>query len=270
MSRFLLPLLFLLPLAFLSCYEDRVGCLDPDAANYDLVADEACPECCTYPVFSVRVSTVWDGEALVPDAVYTDGAGNTFRLVDFRYYLGDLRLLADGVDLPEPQREVAFTLADGTSTTLNGNYTLATSDRTSREVGAFRLGVTPIAGFAGSYGLPDRFRDVLPASAPSGDALRTQPRRLNYLDGNGYVQSRLEYVLPGAPDTLSVSTYGSVPFTYSFAEAVTPARGADIRLDLEADLSELLGTIDLTADSTVVGAQLGASPAFITPTAIVY
>ena len=270
MSRFLLPLLLLLPVVYSSCYEDRVGCLDPDAANYDLVADESCPDCCAYPVFSVGVATVWEGEAFVPAQLYTDGAGNAFRLIDFRYYLGDLRLLADGTELPEPQRAVPLTLGDGTETTLNGNYTLGTSARSTREVGAFRLGVTPIAGFAGSYGLPDRFRTVVPASAPSGDALRTQPRRLNYLDGNGYVQSRLEYTLAGSPDTLSVSTYGSVPFTFRFAEPVTPARGADIRLELEADLSQLLGELDLTADSATLSAQLSGPPDFIVPTAIVY
>lgn len=270
MPRFIVPLLFLLPLVCASCYEDRVGCLDPDAANYALLADEACPDCCTYPVLSVRVSPVWEGEAVVPAATYADGAGHPFRLVDFRFYLGDLRLLAEGIDLPEPQRGVPLTLTDGTDVTLNGNYTLGTSARTTREVGSIRLGNRPVAGFAGSYGLPDRFRGVLPASAPSGDALRTQPRRLNYLDGNGYVQSRLEYVLAGTTDTLSVSTYGSVPFTFTFADPVTPDRGADIRLDLEADLAELLGEIDLTADSATLALQLGAAPNFIVPTAIVY
>ena len=270
MPRFLYPFLFLLPLVGTSCYEDRVGCLDPDAANYDLVADEACPACCSYPQLSVGVTTVWAGEAFVPEAVYTDGAGNAFRLIDFRYYLGELRLLADGFDVPEPRRDVALTLADGTATTLNGNYTLGTTARTTREVGAVRLGVVPIAGFAGTYGLPDRYWSVVPASAPSGDALRTQPRRLNYLDGNGFVQSRLEYTLAGSPDTLSVSTYGSVPFTFRFAEPVTPARGADIRLELEADLGALLGAIDLSADSASLSVQLGASPDFLVPTAIVY
>ncbi len=36
------------------CYEPKEGCLDPQAVNYDVTADEACADCCTWP--SLRLS----------------------------------------------------------------------------------------------------------------------------------------------------------------------------------------------------------------------
>lgn len=267
MIRSLRLLILLLPL-LTACYEDRAGCLDPDAANYDLVADEDCPACCAYPALSVRLTTVWGEDPFVAGDTYTDGAGNDFQVVAFRYYLGDLRLLSAAADLPEPQRPLVLTDRSGAQVNLNGNYLLASTAPSTTGVGAFRLGQTPVSGFAGTYGLPERYRNIEPASAPPGDALRTQPRRLNFLDDRGYAQARLEYTTETGGDTLSVSAYGSEPFAFTFAEAVTPSRGADLQLDLEADLEVLLGGLDLAADSTIVADGIRGRIDFLRPVAI--
>ena len=268
----ILPCLFALAvLSLTSCYEDRVGCLDPDAANYELRADEACPDCCTYPELSIRMIPVWNDTAIVGGDTYEDGAGNTFQLVDFRYYLGDLELLSSTVDLPEPRREVELEeVINGTTgeVILNGNYLLASLQRTTTNVGEIRLGETALTGFSGTYGLPDRYRNIVPATAPTGDALRTQPRRLNYRDGRGYVQARLEYTLAPGRDTVSVSSYGSVPFELTFPEEVFPRRGADIRLDVQADLQKLVGAIDLSADTAAVAEGLTQPVDFLQPVGI--
>ena len=42
------------------CYEDQTGCIDPDAANYDLQADLGCLDCCTYPAYSLRITPRWE------------------------------------------------------------------------------------------------------------------------------------------------------------------------------------------------------------------
>ncbi|MBB4079267.1 hypothetical protein GGR28_001887 [Lewinella aquimaris] len=256
-----------LSLILFGCYEESTGCLDPDADNYAFIADLACSDCCSFPELAIRNLTVWGDSTIVVGKTYRDGANNEFRIVRFRYYLGDLRLESSTVDLADPSRSVdllEIVNGDTTDVTLNGNYLLATaSSITTTTVGALRAGVSPLIALSGSYGLPDRFRNVIPASAPSGDALRTQPGRLNYRDGRGYVQSRLEYTLPPATDTLSVSSYGSVPFELSFGQEIPPARGFDIRLDLQSDLSLLLGTIDLSGDSSSVADGLNQAPDFI-------
>ena len=250
-----------------------MGCLDPDANNYDLGADEACPACCTYPSFSVRLSTVWEEGTAIAGTRYTDANQDSFQLVDFRYYIGDLRLLSSTTELSEPQRPVDLSEeVNGTvrDITLNGNYLLAGLPRRSTTLGSVQLGTDALTGLSGTYGLPERYRNVLPRSAPSGDALGTQPRQLNYRDGRGYVQARLEYSLPPYSDTLSVSTYASVPFSVSFPGGVVPLRGADVLVDLEADLHELIGGLDLSADSAAIAEELSRSVDFIRATGITF
>ncbi|CAH0999354.1 hypothetical protein LEM8419_00652 [Neolewinella maritima] len=254
------------------CYEDRVGCLDPDADNYDLQADEGCTDCCVYPDFSIRISPEWNDTALVVGQTYTDGAGHPFQLIRFRYYLGELRLESTATELAEPARPVELQegiAGDTTDVILNGNYLLATTTVTTSTVGTLRIGTAALRSFSGTYGLPDRYRNVIPFTAPSGDALRTQPGRLNYRDGRGYVQSRLEYTLTPGGDTLSVSSYGSVPFSLDFGDDLLPERGLDLRLDVTAQLDLLLGSIDLTADSATIAQALDREVDFLRPVAIV-
>ncbi|WP_116107417.1 MbnP family protein [Lewinella sp. IMCC34191] len=260
-------------LTFSSCYEEVVGCLDPDANNYALGADEACPDCCTYPALSVRISTVWGDAPIEVGGTYADVKKDSFQLVDFRYYLGDLRLQSSAIELPEPFRPVELEEYVGGNVrevTLNGNYLLASATRRSTTVGGVRIGEVPLTGISGTYGLAERYRNVVPATAPSSDALRTQPRRLNYRDGRGYVQSRLEFTRTRGGDTISVSAYGSVPFELPFGDAVRPARGADILLDLEADLQQLLGDLDLSADTATIAEGLSQPVDFLRATAITY
>ena len=254
-------------LTLTACYEDTVGCLNPDAANYDLQADEACPDdCCTFPSLAVRVTPRWEEAAVVAGGRYPHGSpGDSFTLVRFRFYLGELQLEADGRALPPPEREVELFTASGGSATpviLNGNYLLATTQATTTTIGTVRTEGAGLTALTGTYGLPERYQVVDPFLSPTGDALRTQPGRLNFNNGLGYVQSRLEYVItPG--DTLSVSSYGSLPFALDFGTPFFPPRGSDLRIDLSAQLDELLGPIDLSADSATIAAQLGRTVDFL-------
>ncbi len=255
-------------LVLLGCYEDSTGCLDPDADNYDLLADQACVDCCTFPALSVRVSSVWQDTAVVVGRTYTDGFGHAFQFVRFRYYLGDLRLTSADAALADPSRTVALVAADNSPLSLNGNYLLASLTTTTTPVGTLRTGSSTLTGLSGTYGLADRYRTVAPTLAPTGDALRTQPGRLNFNDGRGYVQARLEYTRSPGGDTLSVSTYGSLPFLLDFGQGVTPARGFDLRVDVQARLDLLLGSVDLSADSTTVAEALGRAADFFVATGL--
>lgn len=252
------------------CYEDRSGCLDPDASNYDLLADDGCTDCCTYPEISVRVSTVWEDSAIVVGRTYTDGADNPFQFVRFRYYLGDLRLEAAGSDLPDPRRPVTVKQrVSGDSTlTVNGNYLLATIPTTTTRIGFLSDYGDGLTALSGTYGLGDRFRNILPASAPTGDALRTQAGLLNFNDGNGYVQAKLEYTRGAGGDTLVSIVYGSLPFELPFGQVIQARRGFGVRVDLQARLKRLFDRIDLSQGSSSVATAVGQGTDFLRVTGL--
>ena len=253
-----------------SCYEDRTGCLDPDAANYDLQADLGCLDCCTFPALSVRITSVWQDSALVVGQTYRDGANNTFQFVRFRYYLGSLRLESSVRELPDPVRPVELRqrVSGDTAITLNGNYLLATLSTATTAVGTISTGGATIEALSGTYGLDDRYRQVIPSSAPTGDALGTQPGRLNYNDGRGYAQARLEYTLTPGGDTLSATSYGNLPFVLPFGQDIQPRQGFDLRVDVQAELFDLLGTLNLASDTATVAQGLGAGTDFLTVTGL--
>lgn len=251
--------LLLLPLLLTACYEPQEGCLDPDAANYDLAADDDCSDCCEFPSLSIRIATVWDSLTFDPASTYQDAVGNNFELLNFRYYLGDLQLLSGDEFLPEPEAAIELQLVEGQDTTdavLNANLILgmASAGATTSEVGNLRIGTASLSALSGTLGLAERYRAVFTPSVPRGNALGTQPGLLNFNDGRGYARARLQYLLAG--DTLSVTTFGSEDFILDFGQSVSPDRGFNLTLSLQADLAPVIGLLDLSADSAVIASEL--------------
>lgn len=235
-----------------ACYEDNIACLDPDATNYDILADEACPDCCVYPSFSLDVDRIWGDTTLSTDSTYQDGAGNDFRLIRFRVYLSGLGLLAGGRELPIPENEVEAGILSGTDTVLtviNTNIALvsATSSSTSSTIGRLRVGTDSLTQLRGTFGLVEEYMAVYPASAPASSPLSTQVGLLNFNDGQGYLTASAEYVLTATDDTIRVDARGTEPFVLDFPGPLAPLRGVNLTLELEADYQQVFGTIDLTA-----------------------
>jgi len=260
-------LFLLLPLIFLaSCYEDRVACLDPDASNYDLRADEACADdCCRYPNLQLNVTRVWGEESFSVDSIYSDGANNRFRLVRLRFYLGGLELASNEVLLPTPDRLIEIgTIENGDTVTteLNANVALiGTTTGTSTTIGTYRGENRLITGLVGTLGLGPEFAALVPSTAPASSPLLTQPGLLNLRDGLGYLQASAEYQLIGRADTARVNVYGFEPFALTLPIPGTPARGTTLTLLLEIDYRQAFAGVDLLArpEDFVTGLLRGMS-----------
>ena len=245
--------LFITLLLLTSCYEDRIACLDPDASNYDLQADEACPDdCCTYPNFTVELTRSFGERAFSLDSTYTDGAGNRFKIQRLRFYLGDVGLLANDRPLPVPENIIEVREAIAGDTLLaesNDSNLLVTTTGGNRVVGAYRSGgERSLTALSANLGLVPRIGAVVPRFAPAASPLSTQAGLLNFNDGRGYVQASLEYVLLGSNDTVRVDTYGSEPFVLPFPAAVEPQRGSALTVTVHVDYGLALGMANLAVN----------------------
>ena len=80
---------------FSSCYESVEGCLDPEATNYEVDADNSCDDCCTLPTFSILMSYLVDGQS------YTDG--DTFRVSSQGLMIEDFHFFISGIQLFDPE-----------------------------------------------------------------------------------------------------------------------------------------------------------------------
>ena len=259
-SLLLLLALFLLTLG--SCYEDRVGCLDPAATNYDLRADEGCGDCCTFPSLRLSLDRVYGENAFSLADTLTDGAGNRFRVLRARFYVGDVELLAGATFEPVPQNFVEVGVrenGDTVLTELNLNLALlSATGSATRTIGNVRPGGSALTDLSLTLGLPPTFADVVPTSAPASSPLSVQPGLLNFNDGNGYLRGSYEYILTDTDDTLRVDLTGFEPLTLPFPAPVIPVPGTDITVDLEIDYAELFGALDLArpaADQVSLAAE---------------
>lgn len=243
-----------------ACYEDNIACLDADATNFDILADEACPACCEYPSFSLDVGRVWGDTVLIAGNTYQDGAGNDFRLIRFRVYLSELELAAANGALPTPENEVEVDVLTGTdtvATTVNANLILLSNTGTTTAlIGRLRTGTDSLTQLRGTVGLGEAFTAVYPPTAPASSPLSTQAGLLNFNDGQGYLAASAEYILAATNDTVRVDVRGLSPFVLNFPGPLAPLRGVNLTLELDADYQQVFGNVNLSADENTVAASL--------------
>jgi hypothetical protein len=252
----------LLSLLATACYEDVIDCLDPDAANYNILADEGCADCCTFPRLSLDVDRFWGEEPLSLADTFTDAAGNQFQLLRFRTYLSELEVVAGNVILPTPENEVEAGIITGTDTTLtafNANLVLLESTGgTNKTVGELRLGELPLTALRGDIGFAETFPAVFPPLAPAASPLSTQRGLLNFNDGRGYLTASAEYVLLATRDTIRIDVRGNEAFTLNFPGPLLPLRGFNLTLEVAADYQLVFGDINLAGNENDVAASIFA------------
>lgn len=254
-------LLLVLPLLLASCYENNLACLDPDATNYDLLGDDACPDdCCQYPNLSLEIDRFWEENVFVNTDTFTDAAANEFRLLRFRFYLGDVLLLAGEETLPVPENLVEVGIISGADTLLteiNANLALVgSSGTTASTIGRLRTGTRALTQVQATLGLGDAYRAVYPPSAPASSPLATQEGILNFNDGQGYLQASVEYVLTSTSDTLRVDIGGDQPLVLDFPLAVVPDRGANVTVEMEADYARVFRQVSLSGSTEEVATAI--------------
>jgi hypothetical protein len=76
------------------CYEPVEGCLDVDAKNYNVTADNECPSCCELPEVKISITFRYLGESFNLGDTLPLGE-NEVIIEDFHIFLSDLELEDD-------------------------------------------------------------------------------------------------------------------------------------------------------------------------------
>jgi len=110
-------------LATSSCYEAQDGCLDLNATNYDVMADEFCPDdCCNYPSLNLAFRHLIVPTDFPDTTIFLryntfyptfDNTLDTFTIERIRYFLSNIRLV-------RPTGEEVFIL-DSINVDIDGN-----------------------------------------------------------------------------------------------------------------------------------------------------
>ncbi len=78
---------FCMLLSINGCNTRIQGCLDANADNFNLNAEQSCDDCCTYPSISLSLTQLWgDRNFTITDTLY-DMNGHSYRIRGLDYFL---------------------------------------------------------------------------------------------------------------------------------------------------------------------------------------
>ena len=193
-----------------ACYEPSEGCLDIRATNFDLDADEACGDCCTFPTLSLRFDNVWSYQDTTPpldlDTFYVDAAGNPFRFERIRFYWSNLRLQTSSGETIRITDSLDISIGENGDTnmiTILDDIALADISGSSRTVS---LGTLEPSGtltqLQATFGIEDPTNKAITTSVSSSHPLAQQAGRMNFNPEFGYVFAKIEFF----QDTVATDT----------------------------------------------------------------
>lgn len=89
-SRAIILLSILSIIGAYSCYQYEDACLDSFASNYNLSADVACEECCTYPAINLLVQhQVGEGIPYGSDSILINNVGQKYKISNAFLFLNE-------------------------------------------------------------------------------------------------------------------------------------------------------------------------------------
>ncbi len=244
------------------CYEPREGCLDIQATNFEVDADWACQDCCTWPEIRLRFfhraaypDTLVNFTLL--DSVYKDIAGDMFRTGEFKYLLGNLRLVRpDGAEIslvnqipvrsfqpdgslkPDSLINDILLLRPGTTALLDaGNF------RASGQFVALRLDV----------GVSEKAQLSDPASLPTTHPMNPGNSGMEWDLARGYEFQRVELLAGSNPQDTArtrVKLRGLLQSrTVELPLALNIPEGKHLELDVQIDYLKWLSGIRVNSQT---------------------
>lgn len=159
--------LTLIMLSFSGCEEDP-GCLDIQANNYQVDAEDPCDDCCSYPELRLSFQHNWVLDDSVRNFdtgrdVYTIG-GVEYQFNRIRYYLSGIHLVREDGTFLELNERLEFELPDGVTESVEDNFVLL-------EAGSFQ---TLVPGRYRRSGTFTELRFIVGVSMPAGAATPEQ------------------------------------------------------------------------------------------------
>ncbi|MBK9734987.1 MAG: hypothetical protein IPO92_08485 [Saprospiraceae bacterium] len=75
-----------------SCYQNKDGCLDTLATNFDVSADNACNKCCIYPSLMLNIKQMSGDSVYRSDSTLINDIGQKYKISDVRFYVSSFEL----------------------------------------------------------------------------------------------------------------------------------------------------------------------------------
>ncbi|MFM9946750.1 MAG: MbnP family protein [Saprospiraceae bacterium] len=268
LNGLLLSLMLCCTLLLPACYEPKEGCLDAQATNFELDADEACPDCCEYPSLqlALRHRIVLFGQEddrFSTDSVYYDGSGQPFRFKNIRFYLSNVRLVRSDGSVAMVSDTIELNLYDPSGAprkaTVEDNFLLANPlFEQTYTIGAFRESGSSFEKIRFAIGVEGIANEAIPDSLPDDYPLGRieETLDLHFNQDSGYVFSHIELFRDTtAADTIPVVLrIGTLPYLrtveLSFPSGgFTPTDGFNTLVTLQVNYVERFQSLNIRQDT---------------------
>ncbi len=182
-------LLCTISLMLMHCNDPQEGCLDVNAKNYEVSADDPCDDCCQYPTFTVSYIHQYDSTILHVDSIYRNELNQRFQVHDFSYFLTDFQLIGgqDGTNIVDIIDTDTLQLYNATDTAITvANFSLVTPNTRS-----------DVLGLLGGSGMIDSLKFYIGIALPADSLLHPDLRVILQ-----QIELRKQYLRDSNPDVI--------------------------------------------------------------------
>ena len=259
--RFFLFIPFFILLA--GCYEPKNGCLDLEATNYDVGADDPCRDCCKYPKILLQVQHYVTPSSM-PDTAfamkYATKYQSPFDTNDFffidrgRFFISDLKLvrstgeeigLLDSVWLPTPTGDSIF--VENNFSKHDRDIFQAATLGTVKTVGMF-------SGVKFTLGVSQKVLDEVQIDSVKTGALAVKNDSLSFDSLTGIIPNHLIIRPDTLDDTMPIDLHLTEPkqISLGFSQPFSVERGYNIKLTIRLNYLTLFQYVDFKHDTPSV------------------
>lgn len=249
-----------------ACYDRESGCLDVEATNFNVQVDDACSDCCTYPTLSLSIKHVFGDTVLPFGSDFTLDSIDYFKLIDWRFYISQVKLLTSGTENGVLDTISLVLLDNGViaKEVVEDNYGIITRNTFTLNIGTIRLSGL-IDNIQFSVGLDARSNQTIGDSMSTTHPLGIQTDSMYVDTDNGYLFNTFQFVkdtITGT-DTSQLSVIGDanlINFSFPYNQSIT--KGSNITIDLEVDYKKWLTGIDFVtnSDGEIISKIVGNTP----------
>ena len=243
-----------------ACYQPKEGCLNIQAANYDVSADDACADCCEFPKLTVVLLHQVVLPTL-PDTFFTFkyktkypspfDTTHYFEVQRSRYFLTGFRLVRENGDEVGIRDSITLEAPAGVPLTVENNF--AKADRDIFQPGVINQIITsgPFRQVKFTLGLNPLLIQTDPKSIVKGHPLSTASDTLIYEEGTGYIPNQLIFCQDTFPGTDSLVFRFTTPqeVLLDLPQPFELDRGFDVKITLRINYIAWFEGIDLQNDT---------------------
>ncbi|NND35064.1 MAG: hypothetical protein HKN76_20935 [Saprospiraceae bacterium] len=242
----------------LGCYEQKEGCLDVLASNFQFDADVDCCRkdgecCCQYPKLIISVKHQYEGENLSAGKVYHTAQGQPFFIQSIRFLASGV-LLIDNSEAVSIVDEIEVETSEQNNIIVPDDFTIFSSTSFSYTIGDFtRPGTYSALQF--NVGVDDAIQAADPAQFDADHALAAGSSSVR-----NSTDQLLLYDIAWIPDTASMQVVNLQATADQLVPVVVPLEGSksagvSITIPVVIEYSSWFSDIDLDQDLEEVQKQ---------------